>query len=68
LREFSNTQLEVSILGYDFVQHLLSAGDGDGIDPNPDGSGLATSSFYGTHVAGTVAAKFNNTTGLAGVA
>jgi serine protease len=59
--------------GYDFISDPANAGDGNGIDPdpsdpgdhsNPDGS----SSFHGTHVAGTVAAATNNGIGVAGVA
>ncbi len=59
--------------GYDFISDLQMARDGDGIDPNADDPGdLAiqgtSSSFHGTHVAGTVAARTNNGTGVAGVA
>ena len=61
------------VAGYDFIKDPGNALDGDGIDPdptdngdqsNPDGS----SSFHGTHVAGTVAAATNNRVGVAGVA
>ena len=61
------------VAGYDFISNIANALDGDGIDPdpndvgdrsNPDGS----SSFHGTHVAGTVAAATNNALGVAGVA
>jgi serine protease len=58
--------------GYDFVRSAQSAGDGDGIDPNPedpgDGKSAASSSFHGTHVSGTVAAAGNNGIGVVGVA
>jgi serine protease len=58
--------------GYDFISNERTAGDGDGIDPNPDDPGdLAnggSSSFHGTHVAGTVAAASDNAQGVAGVA
>jgi serine protease len=58
--------------GYDFIADSLSSADGDGIDPNPqdpgDGSNLGNSSFHGTHVAGTIAARSNNGSGVAGVA
>ncbi|HRD48736.1 MAG TPA: S8 family peptidase [Candidatus Contendobacter sp.] len=59
--------------GYDFISDPVNAGDGDGIDrdpndpgdhSNPDGS----SSFHGTHVSGTVAAATNNSIGVAGAA
>lgn len=56
--------------GYDFISSTNRSGDGDGIDPNPDDPGDATlagtSSFHGTHVAGTVAARTNNASGVAG--
>lgn len=61
------------VAGYDFISDPANALDGDGIDrdpsdpgdrSNPDGS----SSFHGTHVAGTVAAATNNGIGVAGVA
>ena len=58
--------------GYDFVSDPASAGDGDGIDPNPrdPGNPLAagSSSFHGTHVSGTVAARADNGVGVAGAA
>lgn len=58
--------------GYDFIRDPARAGDGNGIDPNPEDPGNrdnpAASSFHGTHVAGTVAARGNNGTGVAGVA
>ncbi len=59
--------------GYDFISDPNNAGDGDGIDPNPEDPGDRispgdTSSFHGTHVAGTVAALTNNGIGVAGVA
>ncbi|QIB65420.1 S8 family serine peptidase [Kineobactrum salinum] len=58
--------------GYDFVSDPQRAGDGDGIDPDPEDRGdpenPAASSFHGTHVAGTIAARGNNSIGVAGVA
>ena len=59
--------------GYDFVSDVDNAGDGDGIDPDPadpgdDGNAGFSSSFHGTHVAGTVAASANNDIGVSGVA
>ena len=59
--------------GYDFIKDPAVAVDGDGIDSNPDDPGdrfdpNGSSSFHGTHVAGTVAAATNNAVGVAGVA
>ena len=59
--------------GYDFIKDPAIAGDGDGIDPNPDDPGDhseddGSSSFHGTHVTGTVVAATNNGVGVAGVA
>ncbi|MDR6839909.1 S8 family peptidase [Pseudoxanthomonas sacheonensis] len=58
--------------GYDFIIDTVVAGDGDGRDADAhdpgDWEGGGTSSFHGTHVAGTVAAVTNNGLGLAGVA
>lgn len=56
--------------GYDFISSSLSAGDGDGIDANPDDPGDAlflSSTFHGTHVSGTIAAA-NNDIGIVGIA
>lgn len=57
------------LTGYDFVSDPANANDGGGIDADPtdpgDG-GVISSSFHGTHVAGTVAAATNNTDGVAG--
>lgn len=58
--------------GYDFVRDPASAGDGDGIDPDPEDPGNplepTASTYHGTHVGGTVAAAGNNGRGVAGVA
>lgn len=58
------------VTGYDFISDPQNALDGDGIDPDPtdpgDQSLGGSSSFHGSHVAGTVAAATNNGTGIAG--
>lgn len=58
--------------GYDFIIDTEVAGDGDGRDADAhdpgDWVGGGTSSWHGTHVAGTVAAVTNNAKGVAGVA
>ncbi|MBA1147604.1 S8 family serine peptidase [Ectothiorhodospiraceae bacterium WFHF3C12] len=59
--------------GYDFISDTSRSLDGDGIDADPTDPGDqalpdGSSSFHGTHVAGTVAAASNNGTGVAGVA
>lgn len=59
------------VSGYDFIRDAANARDGDGIDPNPfdqgDGRRGVSSSFHGTHVFGTLAAKSNNAIGVAGI-
>ncbi len=61
-----------NVVGYDFVSNTASANDGDGIDANPDDPGdestPGSSSWHGTHVAGTIAAASDNGVGVAGVA
>jgi serine protease len=68
--------------GYDFISNALTANDGNGRDSDardpgdwaqggicPNGfPGPNRSSWHGTHVAGTIAARTNNSTGVAGVA
>lgn len=61
------------VAGYDMISDPSISRDGDGIDSNPDDPGDLgisgnTSTFHGTHVSGTVDAKTNNGTGVAGVA
>ncbi|MGV6857901.1 MAG: S8 family serine peptidase, partial [bacterium] len=69
----SHVDLQGQLLGgYDFISDPRAARDGDGIDSNPNdegdlGGGSGSSSFHGTHVAGTVAAASNNELGVAGV-
>lgn len=60
------------LAGYDFIRDPSSSGDGDGIDDDPDDPGDSPtpglSSWHGTHVAGTVAARTGDGSGVAGVA
>lgn len=57
--------------GYDFISNPELAMDGDGRDPDPDdpgdGATIGSSSWHGTHVAGTIAASSNDNHGVAGV-
>ncbi|MGH8856216.1 MAG: S8 family peptidase, partial [Telluria sp.] len=67
--------------GYDFISTAAVGNDGNGRDSDASdpgdwvaanecgaGSPASGSSWHGTHVAGTVAAKTNNSVGVAGVA
>ncbi len=67
--------------GYDMIADTFVANDGDGRDANASDPGDyseagdcsyydpgGTSSWHGTHVAGTIAATTNNAEGVAGVA
>ena len=69
------------LAGYDFISTATIGNDGNGRDSDPSdpgdwvaagecyaGSPASGSSWHGTHVAGTVAAKTNNSLGVAGVA
>lgn len=69
--------------GYDFISDTFVSNDGNGRDSDASDPGDAidanecapgkpaefeASSWHGTHVAGTIAAKTNNSSGVAGVA
>lgn len=66
------------VSGYDFISDATNSGDNESagisgdIDNNPDDPGdsaqLNSSSWHGSHVSGTVAAKSNDNNGVAGVA
>jgi serine protease len=63
------------VAGYDFISDPDTANDGDGCDPDPEDpgdGGVGSSSFHGTHVTGTIAARTSlaggNTDGVAGAA
>ena len=72
-------QVRLSADSYDFVSSVSNGGDGDGVDSDGsdpgDGqdngacstSSFRSSSFHGTHVAGTIGASTNNNNGTAGI-
>ena len=70
---FDHPDLDGQLLaGYDFISSATVALDGDGVDADPEDPGDQnelddTSTFHGTHVAGTIAAATNNNLGVAGV-
>ncbi len=78
----SHSDLNANILpGYDFIVDTFVSNDGNGRDADPSdpgdayaanecGSGIpaSSSSWHGTHVAGTIAAVTNNSKGVAGIA
>jgi serine protease len=70
-----------TVAGYDMIVDTAVSNDGNGRDGDPSDPGdwvaagecavgdpAQSSSWHGTHVAGTIAALTNNTTGVAGVA
>lgn len=64
--------IERVIPGMDFISNPSTSLDGDGIDADPTDPGDrslpdGTSSFHGTHVAGTIGAATDNGLGVAGV-
>ena len=72
-------QPRLSADSYDFISSPSNGGDGDGVDSDGsdpgDGqdnvacstSSFRSSSFHGTHVAGTIGASTNNDIGTAGI-
>ncbi|MDX3644157.1 S8 family serine peptidase [Streptomyces sp. MB09-02B] len=78
----AHSDLAANIVGgYDFIADTAVANDGNGRDSNPADPGdwtsdrecaadweAQTSSWHGTHVAGTIAAVTNNSKGVAGIA
>ncbi|MGW3990509.1 S8 family peptidase [Streptomyces sp. NPDC004830] len=78
----THSDLAANIVGgYDFISDTAVSADGNGRDNNPAdpgdwynagecGAGVpaSTSSWHGTHVAGTIAAATNNSKGVAGIA
>ena len=78
----NHADLNANILpGYDFISDAAMARDGGGRDNNANDEGdwyaanecgagypASNSSWHGTHVAGTIAAVTNNSTGVAGTA
>ncbi len=60
-----------TVAGYDFIADVPTANDGNGRDADPsdpgDRCGGGSSSWHGTHVAGTIGAKSNNALGVAGI-
>ncbi|MEM9254029.1 MAG: S8 family serine peptidase [Pseudomonadota bacterium] len=58
------------VAGFDFVRDIDNAGDGDGIDADPEEPGDRFSGVgsHGTHVTGTVVALGDNQIGVAGAA
>lgn len=70
-----------TVAGYDMINDVATANDGGARDGDPSdpgdwstagqcgvGSPARSSSWHGTHVAGTIGAKTNNASGMAGIA
>ncbi|KQY82895.1 hypothetical protein ASD35_25275 [Pelomonas sp. Root1444] len=70
-----------TVAGYDMIKDTAVSNDGNARDSDPSDPGdwtaanecaagepASSSSWHGTHVAGTIAAKTNNSTGVAGIA
>ena len=59
------------VAGYDFISNPTAANDGNGRDSDATDTGDAcnggSSSWHGTHVAGTIGAITNNSVGVSGV-
>lgn len=69
------------VAGYDMIKDTAVANDGNARDSDPSDPGdwtaagecavgepASSSSWHGTHVAGTIAARTNNASGIAGIA
>jgi serine protease len=69
------------VAGYDMIKDTAVSNDGNGRDSDPSDPGdwtaanecaagepASNSSWHGTHVAGTIAARTNNASGVAGIA
>lgn len=69
------------VAGYDMINNVATANDGSARDNDPSDPGdwstagqcgpgepARSSSWHGTHVAGTIAGKTNNAAGIAGIA
>lgn len=68
----THSDLTQVLPGYDFISDPTVSNDGDGRDSDATDAGDycngGTSSWHGTHVAGTIGAAANNGIGIAGIA